>query len=673
MNEQMKSKKKRILHGQWNTGADGADVGIDAEGFARLIPLLGEDLPLSRVERLFEEVDADRNGSLDFDEFVLLVRRLKPRAVGRNGRVAALNAFETLTAPRGRARTLRASVPYARRTQAGLLLLTLRDFGYDDDQILGFLQALYPPVHTASTDGPAASSMNSRAPTASKQSSDKQAADRAAEFDIRTIAGAWDSLGGGELVHLPVNPFDFRRRAMPTSAGLAAKEALLRAAERWQCAVGIETGVFMDLLTLLGETAFPLNGGVWPPEVTASLFADDLGGGQDISLPFPDFCHAIVEMRSALEAAFAHEEAMREAGQNPEEASALQPFQALMGPRPPSLTDESFANPLRHLSKGEARPTSTKDLRDCCSVTSTPAWIENVDLKVLSTVSARVQDELMHGVIDPILSAGESVEPLFPLSASTRKLIPHWQEPAIIESVLALRRSGFPASDVDTLIASLYLAKQRGDEGKEAVLRAWRVLRFHASEFAKPLEEEEEAPDPSNGRSGSMRHKQKKGGLPRRRRMLASRAESDDGDMDAIKLEEADRGHRLTIQETFRYDHHTLEKEACKRMIRLFTESLVRKEQLEALFNDFDMNRDGSISVDELHVLLRVCDPFKRLAKLRPVEMPKKVTALDTATAAAMEAVAPTLVQVETLWRRFNPFANDDDDVDDNGDADGDS
>ena len=36
---------------------------IDVEGFKTLLPLLGEDLPLSRVERLFEEVDVDGSGS----------------------------------------------------------------------------------------------------------------------------------------------------------------------------------------------------------------------------------------------------------------------------------------------------------------------------------------------------------------------------------------------------------------------------------------------------------------------------------------------------------------------------------------------------------------------------------------------------------------------------------
>ncbi len=42
--------------------------------FARLLPLLGDDLPLSRIERLFEEVDHDRSGLVEFDEFVLMVR-----------------------------------------------------------------------------------------------------------------------------------------------------------------------------------------------------------------------------------------------------------------------------------------------------------------------------------------------------------------------------------------------------------------------------------------------------------------------------------------------------------------------------------------------------------------------------------------------------------------------
>ena len=120
---------------------------IDNDGFKYLLPLLGEDLPLSRVERLFEEVDEDNSGSLDFDEFVVMVRRLKPKGVTRNFRAAGQNAFDSLSmAKTVKHRQLRKAVPVKRRSEAGTLLLVLRDFGYDDDQLFSILQAIYPPV-----------------------------------------------------------------------------------------------------------------------------------------------------------------------------------------------------------------------------------------------------------------------------------------------------------------------------------------------------------------------------------------------------------------------------------------------------------------------------------------------------------------------------------------------
>ena len=46
---------------------------LDAQSFARLLPLLGEQLNEAKVEQLFGAIDADDSGTIEFDEFVTLV------------------------------------------------------------------------------------------------------------------------------------------------------------------------------------------------------------------------------------------------------------------------------------------------------------------------------------------------------------------------------------------------------------------------------------------------------------------------------------------------------------------------------------------------------------------------------------------------------------------------
>lgn len=65
-----------------------------------------------------------------------MIRRLKPKGRSRNNDAACRAAFEAITNVRsGRPRMLRKAVPIERRVEAGTMLLTLRDLGYDDDQV----------------------------------------------------------------------------------------------------------------------------------------------------------------------------------------------------------------------------------------------------------------------------------------------------------------------------------------------------------------------------------------------------------------------------------------------------------------------------------------------------------------------------------------------------------
>ena len=400
-----------------------------------------------------------------------------------------------------------------------------------------------------------------------------------------------------------------------------------------------------------------------------------LDGEQDITLPFPQFCRVIVEMRAALEDAAAYRQAIEAAAGGEgesvgggESGGETGGFLALKGPT--QMSSESFKNPLlRHVG---SRSSVSRDLRDNCP---TPAWLGDGDGEALRTMrqaSARLGNGIRRGVmetiVDPLVELGEGVAPLLPLSSETRKLIPEWQEERIAEAVLGLRRHGFPSREVDILINSLYTCCQGGDEGEEAARRAWRVLRANASRFQHEWEEEEtlDSVKRRSGRKSVVKEVEKKK-KKRSSRMLWRRREEEE---ERQEEDDPDGGRALPIEETFRYDHHALESEACKRMMKLLSRPLMRTQQLDAIFSAFDLNSDGVIAFDELEKLFRMLDPHKRLARLKPIEVPRLPTALEKAAMEAYEKARPGLERLEHLWYTVNPLAKSIEDDDDDDDDD---
>ena len=78
------------------------------------------------------------------------------------------------------------------------------------------------------------------------------------------------------------------------------------------------------------------------------------------------------------------------------------------------------------------------------------------------------------------------------------------------------------------------------------------------------------------------------------------------------------------------------------------------------------MSSLAQISADELHHLLRLMDPHRRLARLKPVDVPTQPNAAQRAIAALAAATQPAIQRANTLWEQINPFdATRDDDDDD--------
>lgn len=55
----------------------GVDSRIDSEEFMNVVPMLGEDLSEEEITAMFEEVDKDGNGLIEFNEFCTMMGALQ--------------------------------------------------------------------------------------------------------------------------------------------------------------------------------------------------------------------------------------------------------------------------------------------------------------------------------------------------------------------------------------------------------------------------------------------------------------------------------------------------------------------------------------------------------------------------------------------------------------------
>jgi Ca2+-binding EF-hand superfamily protein len=63
----------------WYLFAKGAS-DIDTDTFKRILPLMGDNVPLEEIEALFALEDDDNSGTVDFSEFIMLVKSMNPQS-----------------------------------------------------------------------------------------------------------------------------------------------------------------------------------------------------------------------------------------------------------------------------------------------------------------------------------------------------------------------------------------------------------------------------------------------------------------------------------------------------------------------------------------------------------------------------------------------------------------
>ena len=140
------------------------------------------------------------SGTLDFDEFVTMIRKLKPASTSDNRQAghAQLAGFEALRTSQdpicsALLQGLYQVVPPAGRVSAGAVLFNLRGLGFADDGAAALLLALFAwsPLARASDDDPDAPP---RIPP------DSAATNLSTESRLVALRAAWTVLGGAVIV-----------------------------------------------------------------------------------------------------------------------------------------------------------------------------------------------------------------------------------------------------------------------------------------------------------------------------------------------------------------------------------------------------------------------------------------------------------------------------------------
>ena len=99
-----------------------------AEEFRTVLPLLGEDVPEEEIDRLFIMADEDNSGSLEFDEFQILVRGMNPKTM------SAVAVLDT---------TVQSSLNPQQLRKAGAVVQNMQEAGYSDEEVNTVCRALF--------------------------------------------------------------------------------------------------------------------------------------------------------------------------------------------------------------------------------------------------------------------------------------------------------------------------------------------------------------------------------------------------------------------------------------------------------------------------------------------------------------------------------------------------
>jgi len=110
--------------------------------FAPAMLLMGEDIEESRVADLFIEFDADGSGSIDFDEFVAMMRKLNPlRAADRATKCDATTAAIVLD------HDIAQRLHPLQKRKAGIIIKNMLKAGYQEYHVNAVIKAVFFGFH----------------------------------------------------------------------------------------------------------------------------------------------------------------------------------------------------------------------------------------------------------------------------------------------------------------------------------------------------------------------------------------------------------------------------------------------------------------------------------------------------------------------------------------------
>ena len=625
---------------------------LDAQAFARLLPLLGEHLSQAKIERLFEAVDVDGSGTLDFDEFVEVVRRLHPVQNARRTAAAQVAAFDSLclavkTTGGGGATNpldvraghqaegdriarlkLRRAVEAPKRRFAGAVVCNMRDAGFDDAQVVQVLQVLFPargqtsaereealqrawhafgggdlvPIQQVAHDFTmtvAAAAAEAREGAGARAHEGEAEARRREEGRVRAALDAQFVAHGSE------EHVQGRTHAERRAQSEAMAQARARTAVRFQASRMLLKAEFERLALLL------LGDGIHHQQ------SDDVGGEGG-------------EGGGGGEGGYGGKsDGEREGSMSQAQLRAL--FEETDKDNNGMIDFAEFCHLFAELTDGlkgikGSRLTggSVEDGTALASILDGAATLgafDEVRMELVEAAAAGGGLEERAGIASKLVRrtcpgvtglagqlvgwGGEEVarlkayleehaDPLDALGKRARREVPPAHNPFARRVLGDMVAAGLSAQEAGAVLYAMYRARQPGQAPRRAVEAAWQVLARHAHRFAG-------------------------------------------GTQQLLKLVRKNDAHA---------SDEALGADECQRMLAVAAGPLLPESQLRAIFAAFDANLDGEISVDELHRVLRMLNPHQRLKELAKLQPPPKPTW-------QQEALHHAKVATEPYFKKF--------------------